>query len=241
MKAPVSIDIGSTDQKTIEIAKKYYIYKITNLINNKIYIGQTCNLKRRWNQHKRAVKIPEYPIHYAMKKYGIQNFKIEIIKSLDSLYDSNVTELELINHYNAQNHKIGYNLRPGGATSLQSPETKLKIKNSMLKLSIKLSDAAKKHLSESRVGQGNPAYGTKHSKKHLALIRKSLLGNTRSYKLTQEQADEIRNLFIKNYTRKYLAKTFNVSIGTIRNILINKVYKINNLSIIEQINIRKSK
>lgn len=60
-----------------------YIYKITNLINNKVYIGETiCEIRVRWNQHKSTSFNPNshsynYHIHRSIRKYGIENFKIE--------------------------------------------------------------------------------------------------------------------------------------------------------------------
>ena len=56
------------------------IYKITNLYNNKVYIGQSVDIEERWKQHLRAVENPEYSIHKAIKKYGIENFSFEIVE-----------------------------------------------------------------------------------------------------------------------------------------------------------------
>ena len=63
-----------------------YIYKITNLINSKIYIGQTIrSINVRWNQHKSESFNNHghgynYHLHNAIRKYGSDNFKIEIIE-----------------------------------------------------------------------------------------------------------------------------------------------------------------
>ena len=58
------------------------IYKITNLANNKIYIGETIrNLNVRWNEHKSEALGGRhgytYHLHNAIRKYGIDNFIIE--------------------------------------------------------------------------------------------------------------------------------------------------------------------
>lgn len=88
-----------------------YIYKITNLINNKIYIGKTTaeNPTRRWTEHKsKANKSPRTPIEFAIKKYGYQNFKFEpILKS----NNKNLPKLETKNilKYNTLSPN-GYNL-----------------------------------------------------------------------------------------------------------------------------------
>lgn len=107
------------------------IYKITNNINNKIYIGQTRNsLGRRWTEHKRdAKKNPDSAlIHKAMAKYGIENFSIEIVE--DNLTNEELNEREQywIKKYDSFNNKEkGYNLTSGGQQSTYiSDETKEK-------------------------------------------------------------------------------------------------------------------
>ena len=59
------------------------IYKITNKINNKCYIGQSNNPMQRWKSHKSHTNIGDdigkSAIHDAMRKYGIENFEFSII------------------------------------------------------------------------------------------------------------------------------------------------------------------
>ena len=64
-----------------------YIYKISNDINNKVYIGKTNQtIKERWHQHcsdsKDRVLYEKRPLYSAMNKYGIEHFKIEEIERL---------------------------------------------------------------------------------------------------------------------------------------------------------------
>lgn len=61
------------------------IYKITNLINGKCYIGQSVNIERRWKDERCAALHPTNADYNAvrsraMRKYGIENFKFEIIE-----------------------------------------------------------------------------------------------------------------------------------------------------------------
>lgn len=67
------------------------IYSVTNILNNKIYIGQSIDVKRRWNQHKCGKG--SLTLKNAIKKYGINNFKFEILEKIDS---SNKTKNQLI-------------------------------------------------------------------------------------------------------------------------------------------------
>lgn len=94
------------------------IYKITNLINQKIYIGlTTCTLKERWQNHKGCVKSDPRHLYRSMRKYGIENFKIEIVEETDSLEKLAQLEDYYINLYNSRDPNIGYNLSAGGQTN----------------------------------------------------------------------------------------------------------------------------
>ena len=92
-----------------------YIYKITNTINNKLYIGKTVNtIEKRFNQHKNESKTErskKRPLYRAINKYGIENFEIEIIEECN--YDIlNEREIYWINYYDTYNN--GYNATLGG-------------------------------------------------------------------------------------------------------------------------------
>lgn len=94
------------------------IYKITNLINNKIYIGlTTTELKVRWNNHRHCVKNDPRHLYCSMRKYGIENFTIEQIDSADNIIKLGELERYYIKKYNSQDPNIGYNLSAGGQTS----------------------------------------------------------------------------------------------------------------------------
>lgn len=61
-----------------------YIYKITNDVNGKMYIGKTSyTIKKRWDEHCRSINRADrlhYPLYCAMRKYGIEHFTIEEIE-----------------------------------------------------------------------------------------------------------------------------------------------------------------
>jgi len=93
-----------------------YIYLITNLINNKKYIGKTSRKPNlRWNEHKCNAFYENYnfPLYKAMKKYGIENFKFEVIEDNIPLKELNKREEYWINYYNTYNG-AGYNATKGG-------------------------------------------------------------------------------------------------------------------------------
>lgn len=100
-----------------------YIYKITNLINNKIYIGKTnYSIETRWNQHICAAYSQNNInynniLHKAIRKYGKENFQIEKIDEIDNDKELSILEQYYIQKYNScilQENNNGYNMTYGG-------------------------------------------------------------------------------------------------------------------------------
>ena len=90
------------------------IYKITNKLNGKVYIGQSINIEKRWRQH---ISDPGYDIHNAIKKYGKENFSFEVL--LECPADMlDVWETDMINLYDCVTPK-GYNIVPYGKGTSQ--------------------------------------------------------------------------------------------------------------------------
>ena len=95
------------------------IYKITNKVNGKIYIGQTTqSLDHRWKTHLRVSKskVPHHAIHDAIRKYGKDNFSVEIVEDEISGIELGNREIFWIQHYNSLVPN-GYNIRKGGDDS----------------------------------------------------------------------------------------------------------------------------
>lgn len=95
----------------------YSIYKITNIANNKIYIGQTIKLiENRFKDHIRASKqiSPKYKLHRSIKKYGEELFQIEIIQKCENKTEANDLEKYYIHLLHTRDDNIGYNISPGG-------------------------------------------------------------------------------------------------------------------------------
>lgn len=89
-----------------------FIYRITNKVNGKVYIGQTINsLKQRFHRHINSGGC-KY-LHNAILRYGKENFVIEEIEriSQDKLDER---EIYWIKYYNSTDKKFGYNIYPGG-------------------------------------------------------------------------------------------------------------------------------
>ena len=88
------------------------IYKIENLINHKVYIGQSKNIihRLRFGHSKLKDECNPY-LKKSFRKYGFDNFSFEIIKET---YDLDYWEIFLIQIYHATDNKYGYNILPGG-------------------------------------------------------------------------------------------------------------------------------
>lgn len=130
------------------MAKIYgIIYKATNQVNGKAYIGQTIQFlnKRKIGHINDALsKKDDMYFHSAIRKHGKKNFEWEVIKECDSLEELNKAEVEMIEKHNLFGD--GYNLTEGGEGSVGFKHT----------------EEAKKKMSENRVdisGKNNPNYG----------------------------------------------------------------------------------
>lgn len=92
-----------------------YVYKITNIINNKIYIGITNNYKKRWSNEKTNPKDPakQQVITRAIAKYGVENFNFELLDSHLTIEEACEKEKRLIKELNCLVPN-GYNVDEGG-------------------------------------------------------------------------------------------------------------------------------
>ena len=89
----------------------YKVYKIVNVLNNKYYVGMTKqDLIKRFSQHKQNAKNGKDTYLYnAIRKYGIDNFEIELICECSSKEECCLLEIKFISE-----NESGYNLAKGG-------------------------------------------------------------------------------------------------------------------------------
>lgn len=152
----------------MEEERKYCVYKHTSP-SGKVYIGITRQtLKRRWRDGE-GYKPCTY-FYRAIKKYGWENFKHEILYDGLTQDEACKMEIELIEKYEANNKTNGYNCYVGGDVGplgySASEETRKKL--SKARKGKTFSEEHKRKISESRkgiyVGEKAPAYGTTHTK-----------------------------------------------------------------------------
>jgi group I intron endonuclease len=132
-----------------EINNNSGIYTITNLINNKIYIGFCQNFRSRYGDHKSTLFYSKHGNEYlqrAYDKYGSENFIFEILEECNKEYLAS-QENYWANLLNVHNRNYGYNIQPTHPNNLKihSERTKLKIKLSTK--GVKKSEQTKEKMS----------------------------------------------------------------------------------------------
>lgn len=180
------------------------VYKITNLVNGKVYIGASKNIERRWWEHKKRVNSP---IHSDLETFGLENFKFEILlecpktmlaqweRDMICLYDSDDPE----KGYNSKNDrpyclKISENLKGKN----RYPRTDYqKQKASESHKGIPLSDEARRKMSESH--KGKPAWnrGIPRSEEAKRKISEALKGRKKSEESSRKKSEKMKAIWQK--------------------------------------------
>ena len=150
------------------------IYKATNLINGKSYIGQTIkSLEERKLRHKHESHRSYF--HNSLRKHGFENFKWTILGHCDSKEELDEMEFHYIMQYDSFNS--GYNLTLGGegvVGNICSEESKKKMSEAHKGIKMPpFTEEHKRRLSECKKGKLNPNYGVPmldHVKKMLVRI-----------------------------------------------------------------------
>lgn len=93
---------------TVLYGKVCGIYKVTNKVNGKFYIGQSVDIKRRWSEHRILNRDETLSLKRALRKYGVENFIFSVI---EECLDYMLNERE--EHY-IKNLKPAYNRCKGG-------------------------------------------------------------------------------------------------------------------------------
>ena len=178
-----------------------FIYKITNTINGKSYIGQTIqNVKESFYPHcatKCSKAVSNMAIHRAIKKYGKSNFTVEVIEEIDSA-NLNDRERYWIKYYNSYNN--GYNSTKGGQDGCK-PFKDLDVESI---------------IKEYNTGKSLRTLGTifkvdKQTIKDLLIRHNVELRTTRTYKLSQKDRDKVLEDFASGLSRKEIITKWNIS------------------------------
>jgi group I intron endonuclease len=154
------------------------VYKITNLINLKSYVGITDNFHCRWQEHQRASLKDDKPLYRAIRKYGIENFKFEILcfapDDPEILFELEIFFVANQNTYISDGW--GYNLNRGGGGNFK-PSSYTRSKMSM----------ARKEWHKTHGANFKGGHHTDEWKKNISL---KMRGNT--YSLGRRHTEEAR-------------------------------------------------
>ena len=176
----------------------HYIYIITNLKNYKVYVGQTHTPKNRWSAHKCEAKSERarYPIHFALRKYGEENFQFCLIDCAVSQEEINKLETYWIEQFDSLNNNMGYNLAVGGNSNSgwhHTEESKRKISESNMGKIFIFSEEAKKKISVAMTGR-EITWGDKISKSNMGKVfseeAKNKMSRSAMGKITSNETKE---------------------------------------------------
>ncbi len=218
----------------------YTIYIIQNLLNNKLYVGQTNNLKRRIKNHRCDTKTHKYNslLHAAIRKYGWNNFKVIEIEQWETLADINEAEKFWIEFFRTNINKFGldygYNLTEGGE-GVPGRKPSVKTIESLRQRSIGNNWGSKVvHTDEFKAQIGKRYKGKKLSdehKKKVSITRKekgiAKGSKNPSAKLNENIVAQIRYEYSTGISSRALGRKYSVSKTTILRIVNNKNWKQN--------------
>ena len=139
------------------------IYKITNKVNGKVYVGQTTmGFNKRYDNTNWWEKTHNEHLKSSVEKYGVENFKVN--KTFDFAFSKeelDIKEISYIIMYKSNDREFGYNKKDGGANGVYSIESRIKM--SEAHKGVRLSEETRRKMSEVRKGKNkgvsNPMYG----------------------------------------------------------------------------------
>lgn len=180
------------------------VYKVTNLINGKCYIGQTINsLARRWYGHYHPKSgAGRSALREAIIKYGKGSFKIEVIAECNSANSLDLVEKFFIHYYNTL-APAGYNLEAGGSRNN-------KIISNSTRLKMSLAKKGKKQSPELIAARSKGMKGRKQSQETKAKIgatnkgRKPWCTGIKRPPMSQEQKLKLSQSLKKYYENRQL-------------------------------------
>lgn len=187
------------DIDSIELTKDWcHIYEIRNLITNQFYIGSCFNFKKRVREHLNSLRKNKHRNQYlqnSWNKYGIENFKFTIHVSL--LSKENLLEIEqnYLDRYFTFFSNRLFNLNRYVDGGFRNR---------------KHTDETKRLMSIKSLGKKGTVFGENHS----------------TSKLNNDQVYEIRKMYkLGGYSYAELGRIYNVTYQTIREIILNKIWK----------------
>jgi group I intron endonuclease len=162
-----------------------FIYRITNIANNKVYIGQAkgVSVKSKWSTYRSQLKREAHPNCHLQEEwslFGEDSFFFEIIDHAENRIQLDDLEKEWISKYDSTSRDLGYNIEAGGnRNKVLAQETRDKLSKTLK--GRKRSEEQRKKMSEVISGEKHPQYGIpipeECKKKISASVRKYIQEN----------------------------------------------------------------
>lgn len=187
------------------------IYAIRNKINQKMYIGKSKNIEKRFWSHRNTLSKKERNkkqtnrfLWSSVQKYGLENFEFLILESIDFHDEDYLADLEIfyMDFYNSCDRNFGYNLRRDSSTKTE------------------IHDETKMLHSESNKGESNPNYGnrwTPEMKLKMSELKKDW---HKTHKISDElrcaTAQRIRKMWEDPVKKNQMAKAVSKSKSNLR-------------------------
>lgn len=205
--------------------KKFYVYRITNTINHKVYIGKSVDPKSRFATHKytagsNSKSYKQLLLHKSIKKYGKENFSMEILGEYDSEELSFEYEKYFISTHKSNIINFGYNMTDGGegASGWIMPEkTKLKLSQDRLgaqnpMFNRSASKITRQKLVESNKNRTKP----KHSKETIEFYRQNIKNIDLSKRISNDTKSKIIDMYESyQYTKKQISTITGIKYHTV--------------------------
>lgn len=210
-----------------------YVYEIINTVNQKRYIGITNNVKERFKYHQQKYngnKESNKVLYLAFKKYGIEKFQFNVLKSGLTIEDAKAEEIRLISEYKTLSHENGYNVTKGGDYRNNYGEhnnTTILTEADVLEI-IKRREAGEK---------GSEVYKS-YTQIAKSSFQRIWLGDNWSYlqnkqdiviakgnaKLSVSQVKQIKELIANGAANNFIQQTFNISYRDLWRIKTGRTY-----------------
>lgn len=177
------------------MAITFGVYMHKNKINNKVYIGITCQkpISTRWKNGNGYKKSPLF--YNAIQRYGWNNFEHIILFENLTKEEAEQREQSLIKKYKSDKRKYGYNIQKGGGITNLSELTKYKLK--MCNIGKHHSEETKKKMSLSHIGK-QKCLGYKHTEETKEKHRQLMTG-TKNHNARGVNQYDLDGNFIKHY------------------------------------------
>ena len=148
------------------MSKMIGIYKITNIVNKKAYIGSSIDINVRWQQHVNDLNNNKHinkRLQNAWNRYGQSNFLFEILQVLETEDKLLLIEQDYLDEYKSYNRNIGYNIAKYASAPMRGR---------------KHTRAAIQKQIANQSGPKNWQFGKKRTKKHSRALGLALGGLT---------------------------------------------------------------